>query len=152
MVFGHIPGACHIRMLQNCSVVQEISLSPRGVGLMTFKFPFQTKLFYDSMAQSTLCVCQDILGPQNMPWCLREAGEQWRELPGMGSTCSTAGGLGKGVPSLQKRQENTHQGKKIILEKEAIQPSELCSWEWNANLLFLGTLSSPQESRQKADG
>lgn len=31
----------------NCSVVQlKISLSPRGVGLMTFKFPFQSKLFY----------------------------------------------------------------------------------------------------------
>lgn len=118
---------------------------------MTFKFLFQLKLLYDSMAQSTLCVCLHILGPQNMPWCIRGAGEQWRELPGEGSTGSAAGGLGKGVSSFQNGQGNIQQGK-LILEKEAIQSQYAVQLGMKCKPTFLGTLSSPQESRQKADG
>lgn len=97
------------------------------------------------MAQSTLCVCQDILGPQNMPWCIREAGEQWRELPWVAQLVGWARGS---LPSKKGKEtpirENSHL-------RKGSNPN-VCSWEWNANLLFLGTLSSPQESRQKADG
>lgn len=90
----------------NCSVVQlKTSLSmARGVGLVTFKFPFQTKLFYGP--EHAVC----LPGHPGTPKHAMVHQRGWGAMEGT-ATGSRAGGLGKGVSSLQKRQGNTHQRK-----------------------------------------